>query len=53
MKTLANEMASAGHRLEDDDLTPYIPNGLDEDFDVVVTVVAARVEPITPGELYT
>ena len=32
---------------------PYILNGLDEDFDVVVTAVAARVEPITPGELYT
>ena len=53
MKTLANEMASAGRRQEDDEFVPYILNGLDEDFDAVVTAVAARVEPITPGELYT
>ena len=53
MKTLADEMASAGRRLDDDEIVMYMLTGLDDDFDAVVTAVAARVEPITPGELYT
>lgn len=53
MKTLADEMASAGRRLEDDEMVSYILTGLDDDFDVVVSAVAARVEPISLGELYT
>lgn len=48
MKALADEMASAGKHLDDDDLISYILTGLD----LVVSSVAARVEPMTVGDLY-
>ena len=53
MKSLADEMASTGRRLEDEELVSYILTGLDLDFIPVVSAVAARVEPISVGELYT
>jgi len=53
MKGLADEMPSAGHRLEDEELIGYILTGLDMEYNPVVSAVAARVEPISVGELYT
>ena len=53
MKGLAEEMASAGRKLEDEELVSYILTGLDLEYNHVVSAVAARVEPITVGELYT
>ena len=53
MKGLADEMASAGRKLEDDELVSYILTELDLDFNPVVSAVSARVEPITVAELYT
>ena len=53
MKGLADEMASAGRKLEDEELVSYILTGLDSDFNSVVSAVVARVEPITVPELYT
>ena len=53
MKTLADEMASAGRKLEDEELVSYILTGLDLDFDPVISAVTARVEPISVAELYT
>ena len=53
MKALGDEMASAGRKLEDEELISYILTGLDQEYDPVVTAVAARVEPITVNELYT
>ena len=52
MKGLADDVASAGRKLEDEELVSYILTGLGEDFDAVVTSVSARVEPITVQELY-
>jgi hypothetical protein len=52
MKGLADEMTSARKRLDDEDLVSYILAGLDLDFDGVISVVSARVEPITVAELY-
>ena len=52
MKGLADDMASAGRKLEDEELVSYILTELGEDFDAVVTSVSARVEPITVQELY-
>jgi hypothetical protein len=52
MKSLADEMASAGKKLEDEELVSYILTGLGEDFDGVITVVSTHVEPITVNELY-
>jgi hypothetical protein len=52
MKALADEMASAGKKLDDEDLISYILAGLDSDFDLVISTVSTRVEAITVGELY-
>jgi hypothetical protein len=53
MKSLAEELASAGKKLDDEELVSYILAGLDEPFDSIVFDVALRVEPITVGELFT
>jgi hypothetical protein len=53
MKGLANKIASARRKLEDEELVFYILTGLDLDFDPMVSAVTARVEPITVAELYT
>ena len=45
MKHLADEMASGGKKLEDEELVSFILTGLDCDYDPVVTAVTARVEP--------
>lgn len=47
MKCLADDMASAGKKLDDDEIASYILMGLGEKFDSVVTGVANRVEPIS------
>ena len=52
-KGLADEMASVGRKLEDEELVSYILTGLDLEFNPVVSTVTARVEPITVGELFT
>lgn len=53
MKALADEMASAGKKLEDEELVSYILTRLDLDFNLVVSTMAARVEPISITEPYT
>ena len=53
MKALVDEMASTRKKLEDDELVSYILTSLDLDNDSVVSAVAAQVEPIFVGELFT
>ena len=53
MKALADEMASAGRRLEDDEVASYIVTGLDDDYDSIVTSVSRRTDPISLSELYS
>ena len=53
MKSLGDEMAAAGRRLDDEELVEYIITGLGEDFTSLVTALTARVEPISIGELYS
>jgi hypothetical protein len=52
MKGLADEMASAGRKLDDEEIVSYILTDLDVDYESVVTSVATRVEPITVPKLY-
>ena len=52
MKGLADDMASAGRKLEDEELVSFILTGLGEDFESIVTAMASRVEPISVNELY-
>lgn len=52
MKALADEMASAGKALDDEELVSYILAGLDFDYNSVVTTVTGRTDPISVNELY-
>lgn len=53
MKTLADDMAAAGKKLDDEEIASYILAALDVDFNPVISIVVGRTEPITLGELYT
>lgn len=53
MKGLADDMASAGKKLDDEKVASYILAGLDGEYNLVVSAVAARTDPISLGELYT
>lgn len=53
MKGLADEIASAGEKIEDEELISYILTGLDESYDSVVSAVSARDTPISLCEFYT
>ena len=53
MKSLADDMAAADKRLEDEEIISYVLARLDMDFNPIVSAVAARTEPLSLGELYT
>jgi hypothetical protein len=53
MKGLADEMAAAGKPLDDEELVMYICNGLDLEFNPLVSALVTRIEPVTPVELYS
>ncbi|XP_012701436.1 uncharacterized protein LOC105914402 [Setaria italica] len=53
MKGYADEMAAAGKPMDDEDLAAHICNGLDAEFNPVVTSVTARTEPLSIHELYS
>jgi hypothetical protein len=42
MKTLADEMASAGKKLDDEELCSYILAGLNYEYNSIVSSIAAR-----------
>jgi hypothetical protein len=48
----ADELATSGAPLCDDELVAYLLAGLNEDSNPVFTAMVARVNPITPSELY-
>jgi hypothetical protein len=52
MKMLADDMALAGTKLDDEELCSYILAGLNFEYNSLVSSIAAPVEPITLGELY-
>jgi hypothetical protein len=47
MKGLADDIASARKKLEDEEIAFYILAGLDGNFNLIVSTMAARVEPYT------
>jgi hypothetical protein len=53
MRSYADEMASAGTALTDEELVSYILAGLDEDYNPVFTAIVARTDSVTLGDLYT
>jgi len=51
--SIADDMASAGKWLDDEEVASYILSSLDIEYNPVVSAFAARTEPITLGELFT
>jgi hypothetical protein len=47
-----DELAASSAPLHDDELVAYLLAGLNEDYNLVFTAMVARVDPISPGELY-
>jgi hypothetical protein len=53
MRGHANELATTGAPLSDEEFVSYVLASLDDDFDSMVSAVVARVEPISPADLYS
>lgn len=53
MRSLADEIASAGKAIDDDELVSYVLAGLDFDYNPIVSALVARTEPISVGEMYS
>jgi len=53
MRSLRDEMAVAGKPLDDEEMTAYILNGLDIDYEPIVSAVLTRENPISLTELYS
>ena len=52
IKTLTDEVACTAAALSDPEIVSKILAGLDMEYNLVVSALAARVEPITVQELY-
>lgn len=53
MKTLADEMSSAGKPLDDEEMMSYILPGLDDDYEPVVSTLVGKAEAVPVAEIYT
>jgi hypothetical protein len=52
MCQFADDLATSGTTLHDDELVTYLLAGLDEDYNPIFTIVVARADPMSPSELY-
>uniref|UniRef100_A0A452Z3B8 CCHC-type domain-containing protein n=1 Tax=Aegilops tauschii subsp. strangulata TaxID=200361 RepID=A0A452Z3B8_AEGTS len=52
MRGLADELAAAGKPIQDDELISYIIHGLDQEYQPLVSVLDARITPVTLDELF-
>jgi hypothetical protein len=53
MRSLHDEMTTAGRTLEDEELVEYILTGIDPEYDPMVSPVIVRNTPISVSELYS
>jgi hypothetical protein len=53
MKVLADDMASAGKKLDDEDFISYILAGLDAKYNSIVSSIVGHVESIIFAKLYS
>ena len=51
IRGVADEMAAAGKKLDDEEIVSYILAGLDGDYNSIVSALCSRVEPVTVGEI--
>jgi hypothetical protein len=52
-RTLADEMAITGKKIDDEELISYILAGLDYEYNSVVSALVARPDAIFIGEVYS
>jgi hypothetical protein len=52
-RTLADEMAMAGKKIDDEELLSYILAGLDYKYNSVVSALVARPDTISIGKAYS
>jgi hypothetical protein len=53
MMHYADELATSGALLHNDELVAYILAGMEEYYTPVFTAIVARVDPISPRDLHT
>jgi len=53
MKTLGDKIAAAGKPMDDDEMVSFIMNGLDHDYNPIVSSVLGRSDPISVNDLFT
>src|SRR4051812_11576127 len=53
IKAHADESALTGTPLSDHEVVSYVVTGLDMEYNSVVSALTARVEPVTPTELFS
>jgi hypothetical protein len=53
MRGYADEMASTGNAITNEEFVSYVLAGLDEDYNSIFTAVVARIDTVTSAELYT
>jgi hypothetical protein len=52
MTHYADELAVYGALLRDDKVIAYILAALEEDYNLIFTAIVARVDPVSPSDLY-
>lgn len=53
MKSLSDELAASGKPMDDEDFTANVLNGLDHEYNPLITALVTRVEPVTVSDLYS
>lgn len=53
MRNIKNELAATGKPVEDDEVVSHILNGLDYEYNPIVSTILGRVEPISLSDLYS
>jgi len=53
IKSLCDEMAASGKPLDDEEIVAYIFNGLDQEYNPVVTSMVTKREPISVSEAFS
>jgi hypothetical protein len=52
MSQYAGDLATSGTPLHDDEMVTYLLAGLNSEYNLIFTTVVARVDPISPSDLY-
>jgi hypothetical protein len=53
IKSMADELALAGQPLKSDEILTYVPAGLGQKYDLLVSIITSRSDVVTLKELYS